>query len=159
MMDFMQATKLKTIEEFLTEGEKPKCLIVDIDGTIAKMGDRNPFDWKKVGLDFPNKEIISEIRKLVKENPELFVFFITGREGAAHKETRKWIQEHLPFLEEDFRLLMRKDGDRRKNAVVKKELFYNNIEGKFIVDLAFEDDEDVIKLWKSFGIPVREVSS
>ena len=31
-----------------------KTWIVDIDGTVAIMGDRSPFDWARVGEDLPN---------------------------------------------------------------------------------------------------------
>lgn len=43
---------------------KEKCIIVDIDGTVAKMGDRIPYDYTKVHLDTPIWDVINLVKKL-----------------------------------------------------------------------------------------------
>ena len=35
--------------------------IVDIDGTVAIMGDRSPFDWARVGEDLPKSPVITVV--------------------------------------------------------------------------------------------------
>jgi predicted kinase len=35
----------------------PKACIFDIDGSLSKMGDRSPYDWKKVGIDTLNEPV------------------------------------------------------------------------------------------------------
>ena len=42
---------------------KEKCIIVDIDGTVALMqGNRGPFEWHKVNGDKPNTWVINIIK-------------------------------------------------------------------------------------------------
>ena len=74
----------------LSSRGKPKAVIVDIDGTVADMkGLRHPFEWDKVLLDRPRKEIIMMVKGLMSEG--YTIVFMSGRDGCCEKDTRAWV--------------------------------------------------------------------
>ena len=44
--------------------ELPPVVLVDIDGTVALMSGRSPFDWSRVGEDAPNPAVIAAVRAM-----------------------------------------------------------------------------------------------
>jgi hypothetical protein len=54
-------------------------------------------------------------------------------------------------------LYLRKDGDFRPDDVVKKEIFNKIKEDGFTPQLAFDDRDQVVKMWREMGIPCYQV--
>ena len=79
-----------------------KIVIVDIDGTISKVGDRlkylqqSPKDWDKFYEacfeDKPISPIINLIKLLILDHK---IIFCTGRRESVREQTTDWIQKHL----------------------------------------------------------------
>ncbi len=44
--------------------ELPPAVLVDIDGTVALMAGRSPYDWGRVGSDLPNQPVIAAVRAM-----------------------------------------------------------------------------------------------
>jgi predicted kinase len=122
-------------------------VLCDIDGTIADMsGVRNPFDWDKVYLDKPHQHIIDII-----ENYNYlggYVIFLSGRDAVCQEATRDWLTVNVGDWTRDSLLLMRSEGDCRKDTVVKKELFDKYINGRYNVDYVLDDRPSVIRMWR-----------
>lgn len=136
----------------------PPCIIVDIDGTAAlKHPSRDIYDYDNVWMDIPNKPVISVIKHLVDENPELLVFFCTGRDGKCHSVTRKWLRKYFPFLRNEFQLFMRKEGDMREDSIVKKEIYDRFFRNKYYIECVFDDRNSVVAMWRSLGLLVFQV--
>ena len=54
---------------------------------------------------------------------------------------------------------MRATGDKRKDTIVKKEIWDNHIYGKYNVFLAIDDRPSVVRMWRQdVGIPVLQVN-
>ena len=72
--------------------DKPKCILVDVDGTLAKMqrgpGQRSPYDWHRVDEDQPNRPIINLVNTL---GDVYTIIILTGRDGIALEDTKKWL--------------------------------------------------------------------
>ena len=47
---------------------------------------------------------------------------------------------------------MRKNGDSRRDSIVKEEIFWNDIEPKYNVLAVFDDRDQVVKMWRELGI-------
>lgn len=122
----------------------PSAIIVDIDGTIANMNDtRGPFDWHKVDLDTPVIDVIRVVRELSKTHS---VIFLSGREDSCRQLTEDWLLKHYGS---DFAILhMRKEGDFRKDAIIKKEIYINKILPFFNVRASFDDRDQVVHMWR-----------
>jgi len=128
----------------------PSAMIVDIDGTLAMMNNRSPFDWKKVGEDKLN----CAVNGLVNAT-DSNVILLSGRDSICRDETEKWLFDNSVDYD---KLYMRAEGDNRKDTIVKKELFENHIRGKYNVICAVDDRPSVCRMWRDeLGLFVFQV--
>lgn len=148
MKQWKMYVKFMNMYSYKYDNNLPHCIIVDIDGTVADMGDRKPFDWNMVGNDSPREIIISLVEKLAKVNK---VIFMSGRDSICREDTLTWIKENIDC--NHFDLYMRPEGDFRKDTVVKEELYLNNVAGKFNVKAVFDDRPSVVRMWHSLNLP------
>lgn len=149
-----------------TTGKK-KAIIVDIDGTIALRQNRSPFDYEKVGEDKVDHRLGHLLRNLICECNEYEVFFVTGREniGNCYDLTKKWLNDNIYPLQghdgfcpvDNWRLLMRGEGDHRSDEITKKEIYENHIAPWYDVVCVFEDRNRVVKMWRDLGLLVAQV--
>ena len=134
----------------------PKVVIVDIDGTLSKMGDRSPFEWSKVGIDTPNEPIVRLVHLLNGCESQYQIIVFTGRDEVCRLETRNWLWEHNI---EHIALHMRPLGDMRKDCIVKKEMFDQNIKDKYEVLFVLDDRDQVVKMWREeLGLTCLQVA-
>lgn len=140
----------------------PPCIICDIDGTIATMNGRGPFDWDKVGTDMPRLEVIDSVTYLsavYEESPlteKRAVFFLSGRDESCREQTEEWLRRETPFRPPH--LLMRPAGSMERDSVVKRRLYEDHIKGKYRVIGVFDDRKQVIReLWEPLGFTVFNV--
>ena len=133
--------------------------LCDIDGTLALKGDRSPYDWAKVGLDTPNKPVITVARALAAKSGLLFV---SGRMDQCRGETRLWLHTFVcePSLCTcKMPLLMRKDGDNRPDQTVKRELYEGHIQGLYEVEGVLDDRDRVVAMWRNdLGLTCLQVA-
>lgn len=134
----------------------PTAIVVDIDGTMAIKGDRNIYDYTKVKLDKVNDSVKFVFNGVIKSSPYLKVIFCSGREDSCRQETLDWFQDN--DIKCDY-LFMRKTGDHRKDAIVKKEIYDAEIKDKFNVMLVLDDRTQVVELWRSLGLPCFQVAN
>ncbi len=135
----------------------PRCIICDIDGTLAHMKDRSPFEWKKVGTDIPDETIIGLLRTHQEDHDVggLKIILFSGRDGSCRPETEQWLKDNLVDYDE---LHMREAGDMRKDSIVKKELFDAHIKGKYNVLFVLDDRDQVVQMWRDMGIKCLQVA-
>jgi predicted kinase len=130
----------------------PNAVMCDIDGTIAEMHDRGPFEWHKVGNDKPKQFVIDVLHGLHHNNK---IIFMSGRDSVCRAETMKWLEDNLPF--KDYELFMRPEGDMRKDSIVKEELFWEHVAPLYNVKMVFDDRVQVVNLWHDIGLNVFAV--
>lgn len=128
----------------------PNAVVFDIDGTVAHMHNRGPFEWDKVGDDLP-KIAVTQLAQFYRKLG-LRVIFLSGRDGVCYEKTRCWITRNI-FCDDDYELFMRAEGDSRKDSIVKLELFKNNIADNYYVTSLFDDRPQVVNMWHDIGIP------
>lgn len=124
--------------------------IVDIDGTIAnKSPDRGYYEWDKVWLDFPIKEVIEVIQNLPK------IVFMSGRDECCRNQTVKWLKSNVKFrFPQDIELYMRPASNHEPDDVVKRKLHDTYILNKYNVMGVFDDRPKVVRMWQSLGYKV-----
>lgn len=136
-----------------TNKNLPKAIICDIDGTVAQMGDRSPYDYDRVDEDKPKTVIIS----LIKELSNSFkIIFLSGREDSCREKTLNWLEKHFGWEKDNITLLMRKSKDHRKDNIVKREL-YQIISSSYDVHSVFDDRDSVVKMWRDLGLTCLQV--
>ena len=125
---------------------RPRCVLVDIDGTVADKGDRSPFDWQSVGLDTPKWPIINLVKAL-RASGYAIVFF-SGRDASCRSQTMDWLNTHFGWQSTDYELFMRPKNDNRKDSFIKYELFERHILGRYYVELVVDDRQQVVDMWR-----------
>jgi len=152
--------------------DMPKTIIVDIDGTVAIRKDRGPFDWCKVYNDDINQPVVDIVIRYAATHQ---IIFMSGRDEVCRSETERWIIQKMFNLEnvkrvfpdytaqdEKYRMLranmlmknlqlfMRPKNDRRKDSIVKMELF-EQVRKQSYIDFILDDRNSVVKMWRDAG--------
>ena len=140
-------------EKYKNDKSLPSVVICDIDGTVVEMNGRSPFDWSRVGEDKPKQDVIDVVR-IVAQGKKLL--FLSGRDGSCADQTAEWLNRY--FSDMPWHLHMRKAGDMRKDSVVKKEIFDQEIKDKYYVSCVFDDRDQVVKLWRELGLQCFQVA-
>lgn len=154
------------------ESELPKAVICDLDGTLALMNGRSPYDATNCDQDLPNWPVIECVKAMYQQGFQ--ILFTSGREDKYREPTIRFIEQYvrIPMIyaypkENDdrpkdavisFHLFMRPSGDQRKDSIVKTELFEQNMKGKFNVVFALDDRNQVVDNWREMGISCHQVA-
>lgn len=133
----------------------PDAIICDLDGTIALHdGVRNVYDGSKCNLDNVNQPILYLLQALI--GPITTIIFLSGREDKWRPETMEFFQRHnVPY---HGMLHMRATGDKRKDNIVKQELFDQHVRGKFNVRFVLDDRNQVVDHWRAIGLTCLQVA-
>lgn len=130
----------------------PKAFIVDIDGTIAKMVNRGPFEWTRVGEDEPIHGVIDMVKLLHANGHKILI--TSGRDGISKKDTVEWLNLHnVPFDS----IFMRTINDMRPDDIVKAEIFNNEIREQYNVRGVLDDRLKVCRVWHKMGLTLFRV--
>jgi len=131
---------------------KESVFIFDIDGTIALTGDRNIFDFKKVGLDTVNEDV----RRVYTRLKQMWnIILVTGRPESCRAETEEWLtKNYIPFNG----LIMRKDGDKRDDYIFKQEVYNTILKDRYNVLGVFDDRDSAVKAWRDLGLTCFQVA-
>jgi predicted kinase len=132
----------------------PNTILVDIDGTVALMDGRSPYDMTRVRHDRPNHAVIEAVRAMHAAG--FRIVFCSGRTDDGREDTAHWLDRHVGVPYEA--LHMRTTGDQRKDSVVKAEIFEREIRGNYHVVAVFDDRDQVVRMWRSLGLTVFQVA-
>jgi predicted kinase len=139
---------LERAEPMTQRPDLPRCILVDIDGTVALMRNRSPFDWARVGEDRPNAPVLAVVRAMRAAG--CAVIFLSGRDAVCRAETVGWLAQHLDWqVDVDYKLFMRPANDNRKDAIIKRELFDAHIRDQYAVEFVLDDRDQVVALWRN----------
>ncbi len=130
----------------------PKAIICDIDGTLARMVDRGPYDYSKVSTDV----VVSSVRSMVQamQDDDHIILLMSGRNAVCYADTNEWLHDNnVPFRH----LFMRKRDDNREDSIIKRELFDEHIRGKYNVICVLDDRNRVVDMWRRLGLTCLQV--
>ena len=141
---------------YVPDPSLPPAWIVDVDGTLALRDEgptgRSPFDWARVGEDLPNPPVVEMVTALANQAS---IVVMSGRDGCCIDETTAWLIKHGVCFDA---LHMRGQGDQRKDAIVKRELFLNNVTPHWNVLGVIDDRAQVVAMWRSLGLTCAQVA-
>jgi len=118
------------------------------------MGNRSPYDWHRVGEDLPNPAVITAVRAMHAAGNA--IIFCSGRDAECRAETEAWLELYVGVPYEA--LFMRPEGDGRKDAVVKREIFDREIRDNWRIVGVFDDRQQVVRMWRALGLTVFQVA-
>jgi predicted kinase len=142
--------------EFKQNRNLPPCIIFDIDGTIAEKGDRNAFDWKRVGDDLviSNVSVLMDWLEDLEENYRPHVIVCTGRDAICKEETIQWLSENGLYYDKIF---FRPEGDQRADWIIKEEM-WRELSKKYYITTLVDDRNQVIRRARSLGLTVLQAA-
>lgn len=144
-------------ERYVPDTGLPQAVIFDIDGTVAHMNGRSPYDYTKVGTDTLDRVVAHLVDIYAQRGYQ--IIFLSGRKQECYDLTASWLHEHLGFrVARDCQLLMRKDGDNRDDAQVKYELFDEYVRNSYWVVCVFDDRNRVVDMWREIGLKCLQVA-
>lgn len=127
---------------------KGKAIICDLDGTLAILEGRGPFEYERCDTDLPSEAVVELLRAMGAAG--YTVIFVSGREDSCREKTVSWINR-LSLPSE--KLFMRKTGDFRKDVIVKREIYEKEIKEHYNVCFVLEDRNQAVRMWRSLGLP------
>ena len=154
MNEYMKAFNPQEYPERENKGWRGKCIIVDIDGTLAHMTGRSPYDFDRVNEDAVDIAVANICQLYYNEGYS--VILLSGRDEACRAVTVDWLHTNCIAYS---RLFMRAEGDRRQDTVVKKELFDAHIRGMYDVEFVIDDRPCVCRQWRDMGLKVLQVGN
>ena len=127
----------------------PDAIICDLDGTLALIRDRNPYDASLCEQDLVNEPVRSILQTSGKA-----IVFVSGREDKYKPQTLAWLDQHDIKFD---RLYMRKSGDLRKDSIVKQEIYEQLILNQYNVAFVLDDRDQVVRVWRDLGLTCLQV--
>lgn len=147
------------------EGEKPKVVICDLDGTLCDIDHRlhhvrhvvlddkkvQKKNWPKffaeLHNDTPNEWCVALIFGMTELNYD--VIYCSGRPDNYREATEDWLSKHgLNFFE----LYMRPRGDSREDSLIKEIILDFEILSRYSPLFAIDDRKRVCDMWRKRGI-------
>lgn len=136
---------------------KQDIILCDIDGTLAIMGDRSPYNDLEAYKDKPNLPVINLVK--MHRDRGVRVVFLSGRKERSRDVTRKWMANHEIIREdEDIEFYMRPDDDESKDWKLKENIYYKHIRPRYNVLFILDDRNQVVEMWRRNGLTCLQVA-
>lgn len=130
----------------------PHAIVCDIDGTLANMTGRSPYDYSRVSEDTVDTVVLNLLSLLLRSGKR--ILFVSGRDGECYDETKKWIES---YYSGEYQLVMRATGDKRCDSIVKREILDELIK-EYYIEFTLDDRDRVVKMWRESGIKCLQVA-
>jgi len=143
---------------FVYDENKKKCVVCDVDGTLALHWNRSPFEFNRVDEDVANIPVIEMLSRMSFDEVDFVV--VSGREGTKEcmDKTRNWLMDNLPDSIQQMRLYMRKEGDNRKDYIIKQEIYNDFIKDEYNVLFVLDDRNQTVDSWRNLGLHCFQVN-
>lgn len=131
----------------------PNAVIFDIDGTLALMNGRSPFDWDRVKEDSLNIPVF-EMYRLYKD-AGYKIIILSGRDGVCKELTEEWLEENGITYDEFY---IRDEGNTEKDSIIKERIFDNYIGNRYNVCMVVDDRPQVCRMWRQKGLFLSQIA-
>ncbi|WP_310556853.1 AAA family ATPase [Flavobacterium sp.] len=131
-------------EYALQNQDLPKAIICDLDGTLALMNGRNPFDASKCDQDLLNEPVANVLKNYKQLGYKILL--VSGREDQYKAPTLRFLEKYAIEFDD---LIMRKSRDNRKDSIIKIEIYNNFIKDKYFVEFVLDDRNQVVDTWRN----------
>lgn len=148
-------------DQFLREGEPaqrfepptPRAILCDLDGTLAIITGRNPYDTARCERDRLNAPVAGIVR--MHHAAGYRIVLVSGREDRFRPHTERWLAKHgIEYAE----LLMRQTRDNRKDSIIKREIYEREIAPRYTVEFVLDDRDQVVEMWREIGLVCLQVA-
>jgi predicted kinase len=122
----------------------PPAILCDLDGTLALMNGRNPFNASTCDADDLNQPVANVLKNYAQLGYKIVL--VTGREEQFKAPTLRFLAKHNVNFDA---LFMRRTHDNRKDALVKAEIYHRFIKNNYYVEFVLDDRNQVVDMWRN----------
>lgn len=135
------------------EAHLPQAVICDLDGTLALIDDRDPFDATGCEHDRLNQAVANTLFFYHQNGHHILL--VSGREDKYRASTLRFLEKHSIAFDE---LWMRPSGNYIKDSILKKEIYEQEIADRYHISLVLDDRDQVVDMWrKELQLPCFQV--
>lgn len=140
--------------KLVQDANLPRAIICDLDGTLALLNGRSPYDASTCDQDLLNQPVADIVVRF--QSAGHHIIFLSGREDKFREPTERFLKQHLG-PEFPYTLIMRTTGDMRKDSVIKQELLEKEVVPNWYVDFVLDDRNQVVDMWRGLGLTCLQV--
>jgi predicted kinase len=134
-------TQASTAEK--QDASLPKAIICDLDGTLALIGDRDPYDATESDKDLLNEAVANVLKTFSGKG--YHILLVSGREEIFREPAVRFLEKFaVPYQQ----LWMRRAKDYRRDAIIKREIFDREVAGNYYVEFVLDDRDQVVEMWR-----------
>jgi len=137
-----------------------QAILCDIDGTLAHMVSRGPYDYsdEAIATDAIDEDVREILASMAHRGFKIII--VSGRDGVCREATHKWLTKYLTEqIGIQFSHYQRAEGDKRPDDQIKEELLHKIIEDGFDPIMVFDDRPRVCRMWRRLGLKVFQVGN
>lgn len=152
----LTASETPDATPYVPDTTKPKAILIDLDNTLAILAKGySPYDPKHYPHDTLHQAVKDVIDMADKDG--VYILILSGREGSTENAdaTMQWLAKHGVGYDA---LIMRKEGDKRRDDIIKMELFNEHVRDHYNVLFAVDDRLRVVDAYRARGISVLEAN-
>ena len=129
-----------------------RAYIFDIDGTLAHMKDRSPYEYDKVETDEVDQIVRGQLHLLQEDGYKIII--CTGRDAVCTEKTLTWLGDNDIAFDEFY---IRPEGSKEPDFVVKERMWRDICENYYIEGM-FDDRNQVVDHARQCGFKVFQVA-
>jgi len=156
----VEDTEADTVTRLWPEGYKEKAIWVDIDNTLSNTDHRNQYvsnskkDWNKFFSEMHNDSVNEWCKELIEGMKSTCKILLCSARPMEYKVvTEKWLKDkQIPYD----KLIMRFEGDYRKDALVKEIFLDFEIKTYYQLIFSVDDRKQVIDKIRSNNVIVLD---
>ncbi len=136
-----------------------EAIIVDVDGTLAHITNRDPYDASRAMEDTLDDAVSNIVNMAYGHGYRVIV--LTGRSSEHYKVTQEWLEANGVNYDELYSRDAERDvndkGEALADTIVKRRLFDTHIKNRFNVKYVIDDRPSVCRMWRALGLKTLQV--
>lgn len=126
--------------------------IFDIDGTLAHMKGRSPYEYDKVDTDTVDETVREQLHLLESQGYKIII--CTGRDAVCTEKTLTWLGDNDIAFDEFY---IRPEGSKEPDFVVKERMWRDIVQNYYVCGM-FDDRNQVVDHARQCGFKVFQVA-
>ena len=132
---------------------KPLAVLCDLDGTLAHIAHRDPYDAEKCLDDVVCETVANTLAMYSAMGYSVII--VSGRSDKYKDLSEQWLKNNNIKYSA---IHMRMEGDRQKDSNLKKAIYKARIEPFYSVEVVLDDRDQVVDMWRRLGLKCYQVA-
>lgn len=151
----VEDNEANVVTRLYPEGDKPKAVICDLDGTMCDIEHRRHWldknNWPMFSAGIKNDKLNKWCRHITNHmyHAGTRVVLCSGRGNESRTPTVEWLCDNKVIYDN---LFMRQAGDYRKDSIIKEIILDFEILTRFEPYFIIDDRKQVVDMWRKRGL-------